>query len=102
MDMEKGCKVVGGKIEICMRIWELLVDKDVKVEKWKWFVIDVYFILRKVSLLNLFVKIEFLSLFYIFVNGYFKFLWVCRYLDEVLRMFGWWRFYFVNFVVVMF
>lgn len=58
MDMEKGRKAVGGKIEIHMRIREPLVDKDVKVEKWKWLVIDVHLTSRKVSFLKLFVKIE--------------------------------------------
>ena len=56
MDMEKGRKAVGGKIEIRMRIREPLVDKDVKVEKWKWLVIDVHLTSRKVSFLKLFVQ----------------------------------------------
>ena len=55
MDMEKGRKAVGGKIEIHMRIREPLVDKDVKVEKWKWLVIDVHLTSRKVSLLKQFL-----------------------------------------------
>lgn len=54
MDMEKGRKAVGGKIEIHMRIREPLIDKDVKVEKWKWLVIDVHLTSRKVSLLKLY------------------------------------------------
>lgn len=53
MDMEKGRKAVGGKIEIRMRIREPVVDKDVKVEKWKWLVIDVHLTSRKVSFVKL-------------------------------------------------
>lgn len=52
MDMEKGRKAVGGKIELHMRIREPLVDKDVKVEKWKWLVIDVHLTSRKVACLK--------------------------------------------------
>lgn len=58
MDMEKGRKAVGGKIEIHMRIREPLVDKDVKVEKWKWLVIDVHLTSRKVACLNCILLIE--------------------------------------------
>ena len=49
MDTDRGRKAVGGKIEIHMRIREPLVDKDVKVEKWKWLVIDVHLTSKKVS-----------------------------------------------------
>ncbi|XP_073257066.1 coiled-coil and C2 domain-containing protein 1-like isoform X1 [Porites lutea] len=42
MDTDRGRKAVGGKLEVHMRIREPLVDKDVKVEKWKWLVIDVH------------------------------------------------------------
>lgn len=72
MDMEKGRKAVGGKIEIRMRIREPLVDKDVKVEKWKWLVIDVHLTSRKVCFLRLFVEIEPLNSFYISANGRLK------------------------------
>ena len=58
MDMEKGRKAVGGKIEIHMRIREPLVDKDVKVEKWKWLVIDVHLTSRKVACSNCITLIE--------------------------------------------
>ena len=51
MDTDRGRKAVGGKIEIQMRIREPIVDKDVKVEKWKWLVIDVHLTSKKVSLL---------------------------------------------------
>lgn len=88
MDMEKGRKAVGGKIEIRMRIREPVVDKDVKVEKWKWLVIDVHLTSRKVSFVKLFVKIEPLSSFYISANGHLKLPRACRHLDEVLRMSG--------------
>ncbi|XP_027040976.1 coiled-coil and C2 domain-containing protein 1-like isoform X1 [Pocillopora damicornis] len=47
MDTERGRKAVGGKLEVHMRIREPLVDKDVKVEKWKWLVIDVHLTSRK-------------------------------------------------------
>ncbi|XP_078361651.1 coiled-coil and C2 domain-containing protein 1-like isoform X1 [Oculina patagonica] len=49
MDTEKGRKAVGGKLEIRMRLREPLVDKDVKVEKWKWLVIDVHLTSRKAA-----------------------------------------------------
>lgn len=88
MDMEKGRKAVGGKIEIRMRIREPVVDKDVKVEKWKWLVIDVHLTSRKVSFVKLFVKIEPLSSFYISANGHLTLPRACRHLDEVLRMSG--------------
>lgn len=88
MDMEKGRKAVGGKIEIRMRIREPVVDKDVKVEKWKWLVIDVHLTSRKVSFVKLFVEIEPLSSFYISANGHLKLPRACRHLDEVLRMSG--------------
>ena len=52
MDTERGRKAVGGKLEVHMRIREPLVDKDVKVEKWKWLVIDVHLTSRKVSVLD--------------------------------------------------
>lgn len=51
MDTDRGRKAVGGKIEIHMRIREPLVEKDVKVEKWKWLVIDLHLTSKKVSLL---------------------------------------------------
>ena len=51
MDTDRGRKAVGGKIEIRMRIREPLVDKDVKVEKWKWLVIDLHLTSKKVRLL---------------------------------------------------
>ena len=51
MDTDRGRKAVGGKIEIHMRIREPIVDKDVKVEKWKWLVIDVHLTSKRVSLL---------------------------------------------------
>jgi len=72
MDMEKGRKAVGGKLEIHMRIREPLVDKDVKVEKWKWLVIDVHLTSRKVSFLKLFVEIDPFSYFYISAFGHHK------------------------------
>lgn len=84
MDIEKGRKAVGGKIEIRMRIREPLVDKDVKVEKWKWLVIDVHLTSRKVSFLKPFVKIEPLSSFCISVNGQLK----LPRADTFLRMSG--------------
>ena len=52
MDTDRGRKAVGGKLEIHMRIREPLVDKDVKVEKWKWLVIDVHLTSRRVSVFD--------------------------------------------------
>ena len=50
MDTDRGRKAVGGKIEVHLRIREPLVDKDVKVEKWKWLVIDLHLTSKKVSI----------------------------------------------------
>lgn len=43
MDPEKGRKAVGGKLEVRIRVREPLSEKDVKIEKWNWLVIDVHF-----------------------------------------------------------
>lgn len=51
MDTDRGRKAVGGKLEVHMRIREPLVDKDVKVEKWKWLVIDVHLTSKRVGFL---------------------------------------------------
>ena len=48
MDTDRGRKAVGGKLEVHLRIREPLVDKDVKIEKWKWLVIDLHLTSRKV------------------------------------------------------
>ncbi|XP_046858519.1 coiled-coil and C2 domain-containing protein 1A-like [Xenia sp. Carnegie-2017] len=41
-DPEKGRKVIGGKIEVKLRIREPLTDKDVEILKQKWLVIDAF------------------------------------------------------------
>ncbi|XP_068748558.1 coiled-coil and C2 domain-containing protein 1-like isoform X2 [Montipora capricornis] len=51
MDTDRGRKAVGGKIEVHLRIREPLVDKDVKVEKWKWLVIDLHLTSKKAAAL---------------------------------------------------
>lgn len=53
MDTERGRKAVGGKLEVRLRIREPLVDKDVKIEKWKWLVIDLHLTSRKVRIVSL-------------------------------------------------
>ena len=55
MDTDSGRKAVGGKLEVHMRIREPLVDKDVKVEKWKWLVIDVHLTSKRVGFLAKFL-----------------------------------------------
>ncbi|XP_046857944.1 coiled-coil and C2 domain-containing protein 1-like isoform X2 [Xenia sp. Carnegie-2017] len=42
MDPEKGRKVIGGKIEVKLRIREPLTDKDVEILTQKWLVIDAF------------------------------------------------------------
>ncbi|XP_067032370.1 coiled-coil and C2 domain-containing protein 1-like isoform X2 [Acropora muricata] len=51
MDTDRGRKAVGGKLEVRLRIREPLVDKDVKIEKWKWLVIDLHLTSRKMAAL---------------------------------------------------
>ena len=58
MDTDRGRKAVGGKLEVHMRIREPLVDKDVKVEKWKWLVIDVHLTSKRVGLLAKFLIVR--------------------------------------------
>ena len=53
MDTDRGRKAVGGKLEVRLRIREPLVDKDVKIEKWKWLVIDLHLTSRKVRTVSL-------------------------------------------------
>ena len=40
MDLERGKKAVGGKIEVMLKIREPLVDKDIEVVNEKWLVLD--------------------------------------------------------------
>ena len=40
MDLERGRKSVGGKIEMLLKIREPLVDKDAEIVKEKWLVLD--------------------------------------------------------------
>ncbi|XP_057313175.1 coiled-coil and C2 domain-containing protein 1-like isoform X1 [Hydractinia symbiolongicarpus] len=42
VDMEKGRKSVGGKIEVMLKIREPLVDKDAEIVKEKWLVLDTH------------------------------------------------------------
>ncbi|XP_015772326.1 PREDICTED: coiled-coil and C2 domain-containing protein 1-like [Acropora digitifera] len=51
MDTDRGRKAVGGKLEVRLRIREPVVDKDVKIEKWKWLVIDLHLTSRKMAAL---------------------------------------------------
>ena len=57
MDPEKGRKAIGGKLEVRMRVREPLSEKDVKIEKWNWLVIDVHFGARQVRLFSLFSRV---------------------------------------------
>ena len=54
MDTERGRKAVGGKLELRLRIREPLAEKDVKIEKWKWLVIDMHLTSREVGTLGFF------------------------------------------------
>ena len=42
MDLERGRKTVGGKIEVMIKIREPLVDKDAEIIKEKWLVLDTH------------------------------------------------------------
>ena len=42
MDMDKGRKAVGGKMEVKIKIREPLVDKDAEIIKENWLVLDTH------------------------------------------------------------
>lgn len=42
MDLDKGRKAVGGKIEVKIKIREPLVDKDAEIIKENWLVLDTH------------------------------------------------------------
>ena len=42
MDVEKGRKSVGGKIEVLLKIREPFVDKDAEIVTEKWLVLDTH------------------------------------------------------------
>lgn len=50
VDVEKGRKAVGGKIEVLLKIREPFEDKDTEVVKEKWLVLETH--LRSLDLVS--------------------------------------------------
>ena len=51
MDLEKGRKSVGGKVEVKIKIREPLVDKDAEIVKERWLVLESH--LRSLDIVSI-------------------------------------------------